>query len=102
MRLAIVRQSYNPYGGAERFVERALQALRDAGEPLEITLIARRWHGEAHSADALLRCEALLHCRWRRTPMLTARLPRSEKTPMRHGIPDDILMSLFRLSARVR
>ncbi len=56
MRLAIVRQSYNPYGGAERFVERALQALREAGEPLEITLIARRWHGEAHSADALLRC----------------------------------------------
>lgn len=56
MRLAIVRQSYNPYGGAERFVERALQALREAGEPLEITLIARRWQGEASSADTLLRC----------------------------------------------
>lgn len=56
MRLAIVRQSYNPYGGAERFVESALQALRDAGEPLEITLIARRWQGDANHADALLRC----------------------------------------------
>ena len=47
MRLAIVRQTYNPFGGAERFVERALAALRDSGEPLEISLIARRWQGEA-------------------------------------------------------
>src|SRR6266568_4562389 len=27
MRLAIIRQSYTPYGGAERFVEAALEAL---------------------------------------------------------------------------
>ncbi|VEB40731.1 Uncharacterised protein [Chromobacterium violaceum] len=41
-RLAIVRQKYNPAGGAERFVSRALAALRDKGE-LEVSLIARRW-----------------------------------------------------------
>lgn len=56
MRLAIVRQTYNPYGGAERFVERALQALRDAGEDLDISLIARRWQGDVAAGVKLIRC----------------------------------------------
>ena len=43
MRVAIVRQRYNPYGGAERFIERALPALERAGA--ELTLIARRAEG---------------------------------------------------------
>src|SRR5258706_6419434 len=43
MRVAIVRQRYNPYGGAERFIERALPALERAGT--ELTLIARRAEG---------------------------------------------------------
>jgi UDP-glucose:(heptosyl)LPS alpha-1,3-glucosyltransferase len=42
VRIALVRQRYNPYGGAERFVERALAALGTAGA--EMTLITRRWH----------------------------------------------------------
>ncbi|HEY4372730.1 MAG TPA: glycosyltransferase family 4 protein [Burkholderiales bacterium] len=42
MRLAIVRQKYNPYGGAERFIERAVAALR-AKEEVEVTLLAREW-----------------------------------------------------------
>lgn len=42
MRLAIVRQKYNPYGGAERFIERAVGALR-AHEEVEVTLLAREW-----------------------------------------------------------
>lgn len=33
MKIAIIRQRYNPFGGAERFVERALGAL--AGEGAE-------------------------------------------------------------------
>ena len=41
MRLAIVRQRYTPYGGAERFVERALAALAARG--VEIALLTRRW-----------------------------------------------------------
>ncbi|RXZ43731.1 glycosyltransferase family 4 protein [Crenobacter cavernae] len=41
-RLAIVRQKYNPAGGAERFVSRALSALSQDGA-LEVSLIARRW-----------------------------------------------------------
>jgi UDP-glucose:(heptosyl)LPS alpha-1,3-glucosyltransferase len=43
MRLAIVRQRYNPFGGAERFISRALPALERAGA--EVTLIARRAEG---------------------------------------------------------
>jgi UDP-glucose:(heptosyl)LPS alpha-1,3-glucosyltransferase len=42
MRLAIVRQKYNPYGGAERFIERAVNALR-AKDNVEVTLLAREW-----------------------------------------------------------
>ena len=38
-RVAIVRQRYNAYGGAERFIERALPALERSGA--EVTLIAR-------------------------------------------------------------
>lgn len=42
MKIAIIRQRYNPYGGAERFVSRALTAL---GERQQTTLhlIARHW-----------------------------------------------------------
>ena len=43
VRVAIVRQRYNPYGGAERFIERALPALERSGA--ELTLIARRADG---------------------------------------------------------
>lgn len=43
MRLAIVRQRYNPFGGAERFIARALPALERAGA--EVTLITRRAEG---------------------------------------------------------
>lgn len=42
MKLAIVRQKYNPYGGAERFIERALAALA-ATEQVDLTVIARQW-----------------------------------------------------------
>ncbi len=43
LRVAIVRQRYNPYGGAERFIERMLPALERAGA--QPTLIARRAEG---------------------------------------------------------
>jgi UDP-glucose:(heptosyl)LPS alpha-1,3-glucosyltransferase len=43
MKIAIVRQRYNPYGGAERFVERALGGL--VAEGAEVTLITRSWEG---------------------------------------------------------
>jgi len=43
MKIAIIRQRYNPYGGAERFVERALGGLLKEGA--EVTLITRSWEG---------------------------------------------------------
>lgn len=43
-RVAIIRQKYNPSGGAERFVSRAIAAL--AGE-VEVTLVTRRWEEHA-------------------------------------------------------
>ena len=43
MKLALIRQKYTPFGGAERFVERALNALAEQGA--EVTLLCREWTG---------------------------------------------------------
>ncbi|MDK9701976.1 MAG: glycosyltransferase family 4 protein [Sulfuritalea sp.] len=45
MKLAIVRQKYTPFGGAERFVERALAALR--ANHVDVSIVAREWLGDA-------------------------------------------------------
>ncbi len=45
MKIAIARQKYTPFGGAERFVARALEGLRAQG--VEVTIIAREWAGDA-------------------------------------------------------
>lgn len=55
MKIAIIRQRYNPYGGAERFVERALAAL--AADGAEVTLIARSWAGAAPAGYRQLLCD---------------------------------------------
>ena len=41
MRLALIRQRYTPYGGAERFIEGALAALLERN--VAITLYTREW-----------------------------------------------------------
>lgn len=51
MRLALIRQRYNPFGGAERFIERAIAALEQQGA--EVTLVTRAWRGE-NSRRALI------------------------------------------------
>lgn len=43
MKLAIIRQRYNPHGGAERFISRALTALKRQGTTVSLHLIARKW-----------------------------------------------------------
>ena len=53
LKLALVRQRYSPYGGAERFIARALPALERAGA--EVTLISRS--GEGWGARRLLRVD---------------------------------------------
>lgn len=44
MKLALIRQRYTPFGGAERFMDRAITAL---GADAEVTVFAREWRGEA-------------------------------------------------------
>ena len=55
MKIAIIRQRYNPYGGAERFVERALGAL--AGEGAAVTLITRNWSGALSEGFKQITCD---------------------------------------------
>ncbi|HEY5683159.1 MAG TPA: glycosyltransferase family 4 protein [Sulfuricaulis sp.] len=43
MSIALVRQRYAADGGAERFVARALEALK--AQRLRLTLVTREWHG---------------------------------------------------------
>ncbi|WP_434514247.1 glycosyltransferase family 4 protein [Dechloromonas sp. ARDL1] len=45
IRLALVRQRYNPFGGAERFVATTLEALMRKNDDLSLTLITRKWSG---------------------------------------------------------
>lgn len=57
LHLAIVRQAYNPFGGAERFVERALAEL--GSEALQVTLLTRAWSGELRPAITVRRLPVL-------------------------------------------
>ncbi len=50
MKLAIARQRYNPFGGAERFVEGALSALGRSDE-VDVTLLTRAWDEAAPTSD---------------------------------------------------
>ncbi len=43
MRLGIVRQRYTPFGGAERFVERAIDALLE--RDVQVSIYTRKWPG---------------------------------------------------------
>jgi len=55
MKLALIRQRYNPYGGAERFVERALAAL--VAEGVEVDLITRNWEGAPAAGFRQITCD---------------------------------------------
>jgi len=53
LKLALIRQRYTPFGGAERFVARAMQALQAQGAM--VTIVTRRW--DAAKADDALICD---------------------------------------------
>lgn len=55
IRLALVRQRYNPFGGAERFVATTLEALAQREGVLELTLITRKWVG-GEQKHAVIEC----------------------------------------------
>jgi len=60
IRLALVRQRYTPFGGAERFVARAVDALRSGGAT--VTLVTRQWDG---ADDAVICNPFFLGSLWR-------------------------------------
>lgn len=62
LRLAIIRQRYTPFGGAERFIENALRAMASYGG-LDITLITREWSEAANTQTDDCRRPAVLLCR---------------------------------------
>jgi len=51
MRLAIIRRRYNPYGGAERFIERLIPKLAARG--IDTTIIAQQWQSEPLAAEVI-------------------------------------------------
>lgn len=50
MRLALIRARYDPFGGAEKFVETAATALADQG--VTLTILTRAWPREARAGMA--------------------------------------------------
>lgn len=46
IRIALVRASYTAYGGAEVFVQRAMQALAQRGDLVRVSILARQWHSD--------------------------------------------------------
>ncbi|MGB1108792.1 MAG: glycosyltransferase family 4 protein [Gammaproteobacteria bacterium] len=45
LKLALVRQKYTAFGGAERFTDRAMDALKARG--VDISVVAREWRGDS-------------------------------------------------------
>ena len=62
LRVALIRQRYTPFGGAERFVERALGAL--VREGAEVTMVARSWEGAAQSGFQTRLCDPAYSSLW--------------------------------------
>lgn len=55
MKIALIRQRYNAFGGAERFVDQAMAAIASEGST-EVTLITRDWN--SHVADRkVIQCD---------------------------------------------
>ena len=52
MKLALVRARYNPFGGAERFLNDAVAALATSEPPVSVTLFTREWPAQGAGSMA--------------------------------------------------
>lgn len=53
-RLAIIRRSYRPDGGAERIITRMLEGFRkDLSNSLDVSVITQKWCGESNDFDVI-------------------------------------------------
>ncbi|HXC37437.1 MAG TPA: glycosyltransferase family 4 protein [Burkholderiales bacterium] len=52
MKIALIRQRYNPFGGAERFIDLALRALAAEGST-SVTLVTRVWE----TRESYIKCD---------------------------------------------
>ena len=68
LRLAIIRQSYRPDGGAERIIERMLSQLQHRYQ-LDVSLLTREWKSDHQSAMKIIR---LPKRGWTRTGRFTS------------------------------
>lgn len=55
IRLALIRQKYTPFGGAERFVDSTIEML-SKHQPVETTLITRNWPTSAETNKVIKIC----------------------------------------------
>jgi UDP-glucose:(heptosyl)LPS alpha-1,3-glucosyltransferase len=62
MQIALIRQRYTAFGGAERFVASALEALKSQG--VQLTLVTRSWQAQA-GLDAIVCDPFYLGSLWR-------------------------------------
>jgi UDP-glucose:(heptosyl)LPS alpha-1,3-glucosyltransferase len=74
VKIALIRKSYTPFGGAERHVDRFLDALRGRGH--EVHLFAARWNGEARSGLTVHRVPVVTAPRWAEAWSFAVRAPR--------------------------
>jgi UDP-glucose:(heptosyl)LPS alpha-1,3-glucosyltransferase len=82
MKLGLVRQRYTPFGGAERFVERAIAALR--ARDVGVAVYTRRWPANAGPGIEPVICDPFhIGNRWR-----DASFARAVKAALARDRPD--------------
>ena len=57
MHIAIIRRKFNPFGGAERFILRTIEGLKNHG--VEISIISEKWPTPSNNEPTEIMCHAI-------------------------------------------